>query len=379
MITCTTGQTVNIDTTKFLPDMGQAEFLKNIINTFNLYFSIDVNNKVINFETYDTLFMNKVNPYDVTDKVLSDKLVIENVENSDNSIEFKSADNMKVFGDNLYLASTDLSALDVTLRTSDENTNKKVFNYIGKSSNKIDCGFGVPAIKRMYLRNEKDYSGADFNAGDHIIFLPNISKQTPQDNDNKKFNKSDSDTTIFNTEETIQHKGNLSLYYYYGLSDSTFEQKPSIGYDKDYYYLNLDATPTKIPVVNPFLYQIYRDNVNYRLSNPTDDYESVLAAYVQTPYLMLGNDETKVTDFSLILNENSDYGETIYSKFHKNKYDRYRNSELLKFTMLINNVDWKNMTINQPIKFNNQIYSLVYIQNYDVVAGTAEVCLIKML
>ena len=378
MITCPTGQTVNIDTTKFLPDMGQADFLKAIINTFNLYFTIDVNNKTINFETYDVMFTNKVNPYDVSEKVMSDTLSIETVDNGDASINFKAADNMKVLGDNNYLASSGTTINEV-FRPSDENVNKKVFNHIGTSTNSIDIPFGVPAIKRMYLRNEIDYAGSNFNAGDHIIYIPNISKQSPVENDNKLFNKKDTDTNVYNTEDSIQHKGSPTLYYYYGLSSSALEQKGGVGSDSNYYYVNLKTTHQKFGIVSPFIYMDYRDNINDKLNNPDDSVDSVLASYVQTPYLMLGEDTTKQTKFSLIFSDNADYGETLFTKFYKNKYDRYGNSYLLKFNMLMNNLDWLKLQPNQPVKFLDQIYSLVSITNYDVVKGVGEVTLIKMI
>lgn len=373
------GQTTNINTMKFLPDTDQAEFLKNVINVFNLYFTIDVNNKTINFETYDVMFNNKTNPYDITSKVMADTVSIEYAENACAGLEFTDAENMKVLGDNQYLASSNTSALEVDLRPSDENTNKKVFNYVGNSTNTTDLGFGVPAIKRMYLRNNLDYAGADFNAGDFGVFIPNISKQTPVDNDNKNFNKNDADTNINNLEDTIQHKGNTCLYYYYGLSNSTLEQKAGVGYDKDYYYVNMDDVHQRFGVVSPFIYNPYRDNINERLSNPTDDADSVLASYVQTPLMMLGVDNTKTTDFSLVMSDNNDYGDTVFTRFHQNKYNRYRNGELLRLNMLMSNVDWQNMSVNQPIKYGDQIYSLVSINNYDVVLGSAEVVLVKQL
>ena len=379
MIACTdSGSTLNLDTTKFLPDIGQAEFLKNVINMFNLYFTIDVPNKIINFETYDVLFTNKVAPYDITNKVMSDTISIEKAENMNNSLSFKDSDNMKVLGDNTFISGSTLSALDVEYLPSDENTNKKIFNYIGTSTNKIDVGFGVPAMKRMFIRNEWDYNDADFNAGDHVIFIPNISKQTPQDNDNKVFNKNDADTVVFNTEDTIQHKGNVSLYYYYGLSNSNLLQKPGVGLDSDYYYVYMDGVNQKIPFCSPFIYMNYRDQINYKLNRPTYDADSVLASYVQTPYLMLGTGHT-TTDFSLIFSDNGDYGDTLFTKFFVNKYKRYDQGEVLRCNMLMTHEDWDNMTINQPIKYNNQIYSLMSINNYDIVKGVSELSLIKQL
>jgi len=88
---------------------------------------------------------------------------------------------------------------------------------------------------------------------------------------------------------------------------------------------------------------------------------------------------SQTTQFSLILADNNDYGDTIYTRFHSGKYKRYQESEVLTLSMIMNDVDWRAMQINTPVKYNNQIYSILEISNYDIVKQTAELKLIKQL
>jgi hypothetical protein len=85
------------------------------------------------------------------------------------------------------------------------------------------------------------------------------------------------------------------------------------------------------------------------------------------------------TSTSLILSDNSYFGDTVYTKYHSNKYKRYRESEVLDLQVSMNDYDWSILTINQPVMYNKQIYSILSIENYDVVKNTANLKLIKMI
>ena len=98
------GHTDSIQLAKFLPDMSQTDFLTGIINCFNLYFKIDINNKIVNFETYDTFFnsTDDVDPYDITNLVdnNSGNNNFSYFSNNNPSLVFENAENRNVFGDN---------------------------------------------------------------------------------------------------------------------------------------------------------------------------------------------------------------------------------------------------------------------------------------
>ena len=88
---------------------------------------------------------------------------------------------------------------------------------------------------------------------------------------------------------------------------------------------------------------------------------------------------SNVTDMSLILANSNDFGETIYTTYHANKYKRYQESDMLTLKIIMTDADWNIMQINLPIFYDNQIYSIMAIKNYDVVKQVAELQLIKQL
>lgn len=381
--------TLMLDTAKFMPDMECVEFLENVVNLFNLYLIIDVNNKTIMFESYDVMFGSKVAPYSIDNKIIGEP-VISRVNDYNPSISFDDIDNKRILGDNRYIASSGTNAYDATyLVTANNNLFDDVYNYRGTTSGKIKIGFGAAAVKRMRIRNEYDFSDVNRSAGDTVMFLPFISKQLPEDNEGKAFSKKDTDSTVFNTEETIKYDGKPALYYYYGISSSDFKQHTDlIGAQSNYFFFNFDDVNQKIPVASPFALTAYRDNINQTLENAglnptgsTNDSNVMLASYMQSIYLMMASTTgvTNTTDFSLILSDNSDFGDTIYTKFHQNKYKRYRESEVLETDIIMTDYDWNNLQINQPVLYNKQIYSIMEINNYDVVKKTATIKLIKQL
>ena len=381
---------VMLNTARFMPDMEALDFLESVVKLFNLYLLIDVNNKIVTFESYDIMFGNRVAPYNINNKVI-EKPVISKVDDNNPSILFDEIDNQRILGDNRYIAESGTSAYSVKyLITANNDLFNDVFNYIGTTGGEIKTDFGVPAVKRMRIRNDYNFADTNKSAGDSVFFIPFISKQLPEDNAGKPFSKKDSDTTSFNNESSVQYKGKPVLLYYYGISASDIQQKTAgIGSQSDYFYINLAGTNQKIPFTSPFALTAYRDNINQTLTdaglNPTgstNDSVAMLASYMQSIYLMMANSTgltSNVTDMSLILANNSDFGETIYTKYHANKYKRYQESDMLTLKIIMTDADWNIMQINQPIFYDNQIYSIMAIKNYDVVKQVAELQLIKQL
>ena len=272
--------------------------------------------------------------------------------------------------------------------TANKTLFNKVFNHIGTTEGEITIKFGAPAVKRMRIRNEWNFAGSNMSAGDHVMFLPMITKQLPEDNEGKNFSKKDTDSIVYNDEETIKYNGKPALYYYYGVSNSNFVQKSGKGAQSNYFFFNFDDVNQKIPFCSPFALTSYRGVINDTLqaaylnpSGATDNDAVMLASYMQSIYLMMASSgsTTGTTDFSLVLSDNNDFGDTIYTKFHNNMYKRYRESEVLSLNIIMNDYDWRAMQINTPIMYNKQIYSILEINNYDVVKQTAELKLIKQL
>jgi hypothetical protein len=399
---------IDLQLAKFLPDMAQADFLKGIINYFNLYFRIDTSNKIIEFETYNTYFRHTdgIDPYDITEKLdlSSSDNEISYFSTNNPSITFKKAQNQNIFGDNQVMYGPHTNSAKDTLwyavpsTSYDQTFNRTGFigdastpNFYGSDVSKIEIPFSEPTVKKHYVFNDENIAGVNKNAAMQLFYLPLLSKQTPNDNNNVPFNKKDEDTYLFNDESTIKFQGDGSLMYYYGISHTDFVNEIGKGGLSEYLYFNMYISGVKyripIPITSPFQMLEYRDAIESWLDGVTDanvqDRRTTVASYLQSIWQMLGATtgvtSNQLTDFSLTFDDNGYFHETLWSKFHKYKWDRYQNSEVLKGTMAMNSYDWSEMQINRPLLYNKEIYSLVSIEGFNPITRTATLTLIKKL
>ncbi|MFW6377354.1 MAG: hypothetical protein ACOCZ5_01785 [bacterium] len=377
------GYSVSIDLNQFLPDVDAQDFIKSIINTFNLYMFVDVNNQIVTFETYDLIFTNRVSPYKLDNKIDQDSIVVQNTDESKFSILFNEPNNKNHLGDNYYINSSSTNALELSNYTKTSNEYyDSTYNYKIDADEEIEVGFAAPKVKRMFIRNVENFAGDITDANDHVIFIPDMSEQTRYDNNNTPFNKDIDDTTVNNTEETIKFKGEPTLMFYYGISDCDFEQDSGKGSASDYFYINFNNTKQKIPIASPFALINYRDRINKQLDRDDDSDSikaSMYASYLQTIYLNMGDTSEITTDFSLIFSNSYGLANTLTSKFYNTRINRYENSEIIEADIRINNVDWINLTLNQPLIYRDELYSLMELSDYNIIENRAKIKMIKMI
>ena len=393
---------VNLQIAKFLPDSNQADFLKDVCNMFNLYIKVDVSNKIATFETYNVLFGDNYDPYDITQKIDTKTMEFSYQLKNNPTIRFEKANNQNIMGDNyVMIGQSNNATTQPWTKVSKANYNS-FMNKIG-TDDKIDIGFSEPNIQRTMIYNDVNLTGPWDMEHFSTIYLPCLTKQSPTDNDSKKFNKATGDTYLFNTEDTIKFAGKGSLMFYYGRPMAEWIQKAGKGALPEYMYYNMfTSTGTTlnkviIPVVSPMQLFNYRDNVEQWLAqvhanvisgqtviqSNVEDKRTTIATYLQALWQLMGrnanlsNDIT--TDFSLVFDDSGYFHETLWTKFHKLKYDRYKYSEMLTATMRMNSMDWNEMQIERPIMYNNEIYNIVSIEGYDPILKTANIKLIKKL
>lgn len=384
---------VNLNLALFLPETPQADFLKSIINYFNLYFKVDVNNRIVEFETYDTYFNNvMVNPYDITDKVNLDTFYSSYIENNNPSISFVAPNNKNVMGDNYVMSGSTNNAFAQVWVTGNNTTFNQTFNRVG-TTDKIQIDFSAPTIKRHIIYNDKNIFGVDKQGDMMYFYLPLLSKQKPFDNNGMNFNKNKDQDYLFNNESTIKFQGTGSLMYHYGTSQTNYENKGGDGVLADYLYYNMYTragnTLTRLPITfcSPFQLQPYRNDINAWLNGVTfnniSDRRTTVATYLQTLWQIMGSTtgvtDYLSTDFSLVFDDNGYLHDTLWSKFHKNKWDRYQQSEQVEMDMRMTAYDWQEMQINRPIMFRGELYSIMAIEGYNPIAGTSKIRLIKKL
>lgn len=399
---------VELQLARFLPEMSQADFLKGVINLFNLYFRIDTNNKIIEFETYNTFFRNTddVDPYDITNKIKINTIDVGYLEINNPSITFKKSGNRSIFGDSKVMSGATDNAFETKWVSTTDATFNQTFNRVGyveqgssilnpfnTKASKIELPFAEPTIKRQFIYNNYDNDGVNQAATWHYIYLPSMSKQNPSNNDGMKFNKADADTYLNNDESSIKFQGDCTLMYYYGLPTTTIENKSTKGSLAKYMYINIYTNTgttlnrVQIPVVSPFQLLSYRDVIDNWLNNLTvitsQDRRTTVASYLQSVYQLMvpatGITASLETDYSLVFDDNGYFHKTLWSEFHKYKWDRYQQSEILSADMFMNTYDWNQLQINRPIRYNKELYSLLSIEGYNPVTQSAEIKMIKKL
>jgi len=385
----------NLQLAKFLPDMSQSEFLKGIMNMFNLYFKIDTANKIVEFEDYNTYFnsTDDVDPYDITTKI--DGTVKNNgfyyADETNPTIKFTEAQNRNVFGDNeVMTGATDNATSQVWTNVSSKNFSQ-MFNRLGDSETTIEIPFSEPTVKKHWIYNDYDINGSSKSATWQRVYLPLLSVQSKVDNDGMEFNKDDADTYTSNTEASIKFKGEGSLMYYYGISETDFENRSSKGPLSNFLYFNMYTGGTinriPIPIVSPFQSLNYRDAIDEWLdgvdNTNVQDRRTTTASYLQSIWHMLGSStgipSGQTTNFSLVFDDNGYFHKTLWSEFHKYKWDRYENSEIFEGECILNPYDWQELQIDRPILYNDELYSLVSIDGYNPITQQATITMIKKL
>ena len=371
---CDTG-TLMLRTANFLPEMGQQEFLQAVINAFNLYFDINVEQKIIRFETYNDLFLNKTNPYIVDGKILADTVEELKVENQDPSIKFIPHDYNKVLGFDEVMRTANTNALLQSYKKLNETPN--IYDYLGDEAEPIEIEFGQPVYAKKYLRNTENFAGNVSGGNDAVIFIPQLTRQTYRDNNNMPFFMKDTDTVVNNEEDRIRHDGLPTMFFYLGISDSDFVQQTGKGASSDWFYINFHSQKMKIPFASPYAYVNNRTRINQILNDGEEDFERAYASNLQATYLMMGDAYPIQHGFSLVLSEQGNIYPSMYNKFHEEKFRRYQEYYILRADIRLNIQDWNQLKMHVPVMYENQIYSLIAIENYDVVNEIGNIRLLR--
>jgi hypothetical protein len=390
-----TGSTAVLRPELFLPeDMKIIEFLSSVINAFNLYFIIDAENKTIVLEDWNTMFNTTENPY-VLDNIINAKTIkLEKPENGNPTIKFgdmKKADSEEkaefIMADSMVLSNNSNNACNLTWRKVSASQANNFYNKFGVDD-EVEIEFGTPRVKRCKLWNDYDIQQNNDNYGVQTIFIPALGKQTVVDNNNKLFNKNTGHTKVYNTEDTISYKADMTMYYYIGQSTSDVVNKSGKNVISDYMYINITHNGVKnyvkIPFCTPYMISNYRDNINYFLNNmdanSINTKDIITCTYLQATYTMFkrSDDNIVTTPYSLVFDEDDSYHQTLYTVYHKKKYERLAKSNLLIADVFINEDDFREMAINRPLLYMDELYHLQELQ-YDPIKRTGVIRMIKDL
>jgi len=401
-----TGSTDYLNLNKLLPDIKQSDFLKTVLNVFNLYMVINPYNKSVVIETYSTLFSDNSNPYPINVFDYEKSKIEDNI-----SITLDEDDtNNFPLGFNRIM---DYSSLSNTNPTYNVNTcidirlsisrpritttyKKDVYNKLwNKTTGTGNIKLGISPVNYYpyNIINERSL----YNATTTIpqlwtVGLPLISRQTPQDNDGNNYASSESDNYVQgNDPNNFSYDGGLKFLYYYGKAAWDGAVDGGSLY-KEWLWTGIATggtvtVPTfaRVPVciASPFRLlseSEYNDLITSGFISVDDQVTEIGAEAhsVLLTYLGAGTvgDSHDPTYFNLTFGENGLY-DNLYTVFHKPKLDDLTNNYLLSGTMRMNENDWKEMQINRTLIFDGELYRLVSIKNYDPIAKIAEIELLK--
>ena len=382
----------------FMPKgMKMIEFLSSVFNAFNLYFIIDTDNKTVVLEDWNTMFGSQNNPLNL-DRFIDEKTIVkEKPDNANPSIMFgdmkKNNENDEkqeyVCGDNKVMSGYTVNAEAINWVGVSNKQFNGLFNKLG-TDDEIELKLGTPRMKTSKLWNDYSIDGTDAQYGTQNTFHPIISKQNPFENNNKKFNKKDDHTFIYNTEDTIQHAGTFSMYYYYGQSSGDTVNKAGKDPLWEWLFVHLatgvtySLEHTKIGFCSPFMMSTYRTKIQNYLNNMTaaslDERDVLTCTYLQTIYTMFARSDNNIptTPYSLVFDDDDTYHDSLFTVYHKNKYERYQNSNILKANLVMDENLYDALPINRPLIYKGEIYHLIDL-TFDPIKKTGAITMIKDL
>ncbi len=400
-----TGDTLNLN--RLLPDMNQADFLRAILQTFNLYIAVDVFNKNITIETYDVWFSDNSNPYPIdvfdyekTDVETEIKLLTTADDTNNSPMVFNRIFDYNNIGHGnpTYNVNTGLDVRDFIgenriTRTYSKQVYDQLWNKL-TGTKEIVIGLSPVNYYPYTIINDRSINGNTTTAEPYwTVGIPCISNQTVSDNQGQEFYESEGDYVEGNDPSKFSYEGGLKLLWYLGTAEYNYSPDGSTAY-KDWQYVSIATggtvtvpTSVKVPVCfsSPFKlvttdeYQTLTGSTAANLTSAQrSDVEGFEIHGLMLTFMGAGtlNDLHVPTPFSLTFNENPVLP-NIYTEFHQKKQLDYQQSYLIKGKMRMNSNDWRNMRINRPLIFNDEIFRLVSIKNYDPVLRIAEIEIMK--
>ncbi len=414
-----------INLTKTLPKIKQIDLLKNIISLFDLYIFINPQTKEVVLEDFVTLFSNNTNPYNINNKIDIDTINKKYDFDFNVKAQFDDSDNNKFAGcknQSIYVNNNnDLDCISFTIipyapfdaTFSYPNTIPPYIDnsYIGKDdgTKSLSISFEVGNLLSTYLYNVYSKNGTLNPSSETYnlpISIPMISTQNfTGPSDEIQVNSPTGSTFVDNSPSEMEYSGTLQLLYYYGTDMFNGNASTYSGFTdnwtgnfNDYAYINVatggtTTIPTGKAISIPFAspYQLIRNSDRDRIVQLIQEYYDGGQGYLSTyrgmeiqnllrTYYMGGNtnDIYETTPYSLVMGNGEDLlFDTLYTKFHRPKYQELQNGHLLTAIMRMDENDWREMQINRTIIYNDELYRLVAIKGYDPINRTANIELAK--
>lgn len=353
---------------KWLPDMNQSDFLKQLVLLFNLYFVYDSKTKTVYMETYDNFFLDKTYSYDLNNMLNDSNFTITPISESDRNV-------------NLYYATDDGDGANTN---SDFISSLRfINNETGDESKDVELKFAPTYFREIGVINNKyfddEYTADNANVISHIA-LPYISSSSPSDDQGILWwNKDNTDVypgagagafdpSVMNygmSPRILKYEGLVNMTDT-GDDDLDKERHKYFVYIKDrfsnisvglkmnqcsFFSINIGEYPNEIKyneLIHDFVYNSTLNRDGSKLNLCFGDY----------PYYAL------TTEQALYPNRIG-----LYSLNYLSKYANALSSNNLEIKCTISSEDYINLKANIPILVDDIYYTLLNIKNYNVNTG----------
>jgi len=413
-----------------LPDMSAKTFIKSFINTFNLSFIVDSNNKKVSFTTYKE-FYNNDNPYDITNRVDVGSVKYLPTNPARNlTIGYENDDNSFQLTENTSGCIEDIAQ-------SSDYANKKMYeNFNIYSENTEEFTNGFTAVKNIFFYSNRTPSRgigsalfdnlsnletATFATGTYILgrvanlfntFDEGFIFSVPD------IRSIDAQKARVLGDVEYEFDQDLCLLKFYGTYTSPVYQDPAKTFlnfqpiilidspDNDYVngtfpnpsYLEghlrfaVSMTNCKFDKVEELDFRVGLSGPDYEYlvftNNPYIDYNDTFSplSSLKDAFIEAYNNDTtlRYDDYSAEI----DFGwptfdsETLitnglYSRFFNDIVELQNKSYVLECQALLSCKDWNNLQPNRIVKYLDSLYRILEITDYDVT--NSELCTIRLL
>lgn len=286
-----------------LPNISQTDFVKDAITRYNLYFVVNEQDKTIMFESQNNFYSG--NPYKLQGKF---------IEASQKEVPERQQFNYQ-YDSNDYLTSTD---------TDQDYTKRSEMRYVGDIEN-VSTIQSKTEMQRYGIINKNNTSLADFNSSDltfqqssgAIISIPQIS-----------------DKAHYNSLQSSIYDSNGNLIESY--EDQTLEYDPRLLRMSGYYDLHL----------------IYNGGLPIRYQDESG--ATILAK------------DIRIFQPEITAATNTNLDQTyLYDTYYNGLITEYQASEIVKFLVYIDYLDFTELKTNRLIDIDGVLYRIVEFQPFN--------------
>lgn len=367
-------ETTFLNVAAFLPDMEQLEFLKEVVNLFNLQMIIV--DKTIYLEEYNASY--SAPSIDLTGKALDDNFTESKIDESLTTLQFRLDDNESddvPFVPNNLIFPQDLSKI-IRIRKKELNVNGKIYKgneIFNRQEGKkvLQSKFCATNYRRVSLHQALNFTDTNQMFPGLSFYNLNLPIISSLEDLHKDWYTNSGDNVDDKKFDDMSYGNGLRILKYEGNSAQSTHP------NKERWWIYLGSIRTRIGLTS-FL------NLNAKITDVLgysyfDHKNEIGFSY---PNIYTTNDiNNKTTDFNFNNDGSTRYNVAIknaYEKYYEKKYYDLDKSNYLNRSFHLTQLEWNLLNKNRSVAFEGQTYSVVTC-DYQIIDGIAKLKLLKRI